>query len=270
MPWLSAGGQSRDIDLVVFDKDGTLVDFDRLWAGKLIAAIRAVTRAMADDSARQALEQALCATLGIDPAAMRVIPESPLAVATLPKLTLACAVVLHQQGQPWHAAETLARERFQPVIEQPPQPEDLAPIGDLVQLMTALTEAGCRIAIFTSDDRRATEVSLPLLGIDGVVSDMVCGDDAVPGKPSGEGLLHLSRALGVDPSRMLMIGDSVTDMRAAEAAGVGWRIAVTSGTGEPAALASAADTVVPTIHALGAAASVRDQPEAGVGRPVAI
>ena len=266
MPWLSAGGESRDIDLAVFDKDGTLVDFDRLWAGKLIAAVRAVTRATADPSARQPLEQALCATLGIDAANMRVIPESPLAVATLPKLTIACAVVLHQQGQPWHQAETLARERFQPVIEQPPQPEDLAPIGDLVRLMTSLTEAGCRIAIFTSDDRRATEVSLPLLGIEGFIASMVCGDDALPGKPSGEGLLHLSRTLGVDPSRMLMIGDSVTDMRAAKAAGVGWRIAVTSGTGEPAALALAADTVVPTIQALGPAAGARAQAHSGVGR----
>jgi phosphoglycolate phosphatase len=250
MATLTAGGQSRDIDLVVFDKDGTLVDFDRLWAGKLMAAVRAVTDGMPEAGARQSLERALCATLGIEPAALRVIPESPLAVATLPKLTLACAVVLHQHGQPWHAAETLARERFQPVIEQPPRPEDLAPIGDLPGLMASLAEASCRIAVFTSDDRHATEVSLPMLGIQRFIAGMVCGDDAIPGKPSGEGLLHLARALGVEPARMLMIGDSVTDMRAARAAGVSWRIAVTSGTGEPAALAIAADVVVPTIHAL--------------------
>lgn len=250
MARLRAGGQSREIDLVVFDKDGTLVDFDRLWAGKLMNAINAVTDA--EGGSGGALEHALCATLGIERAGMRVIPESPLAVATLPKLTLACAVVLHQHGRPWHEAETLARERFQPVIEQVPRPEDLQPIGDLPGLMASLARAGCKSAVFTSDDRRATEASLPLLGIDRYIADMVCGDDALAGKPSGEGLLHLSRSLGVEPARILMIGDSVTDMRAAQAAGVGWRIAVTSGTGEAAALALAADVVAPTIHALAA------------------
>jgi HAD superfamily hydrolase (TIGR01509 family) len=245
MPRLSAGGQGRDIDLVVFDKDGTLVDFDRLWAGKLKAGIDAVLTAAGP---LPPLEAALCATLGIAPATMRVIPESPLAVATLPKLTLACAVVLHQHGHPWHAAETLAREVFHPVIQAPPRHDDLRPIGDVAGLMRALRAAGCRIAIFTSDDRHATEVSLPMLGVADLVEAMVCGDDPIEGKPAGDGLLQLSRRFAADPARVLMIGDSVTDMRAAQAAGVGWRIGVRSGTGDPSALMAAADVVVETIH----------------------
>jgi phosphoglycolate phosphatase-like HAD superfamily hydrolase len=247
MPRLSAGGQSRDIDLVIFDKDGTLVDFDRLWAGKLKAGIDAV---MAAAGPSPALEAALCATLGIEPASMRVIPESPLAVATLPKLMLACAVVLHQHGRPWHAAETLAREVFHPVIQEPPRPDDLTPIGDVKGLMTRLAQGGCRIAIFTSDDRHATEVSLPMLGVAGLVEAMVCGDDPITGKPAGDGIIHLARRLGVDPTRVLMIGDSVTDMKAAMAAGAGWRLAVRSGTGDAASLAGAADAVIDTIHDL--------------------
>ncbi len=247
MPRLKAGGQERDIDLVVFDKDGTLVDFDRLWAGKLKAAVDAV---LAQAGLGPALEAALCATLGIEPATMRVIPESPLAVATLPKLTLACAVVLHQHGAPWHRAETLARAHFQPIIEAPPRPDDLKPLADLPALISPLKAAGAAVAIFTSDDRLGTEASLPMLGLDGLVDAMVCGDDPLPGKPAGDGLRHLAERLGRPLPRTLMIGDSVTDMRAAEAAGVGWRIAVTSGTGEPAALAGAADVVVDSVAAL--------------------
>jgi phosphoglycolate phosphatase len=133
-----------------------------------------------------------------------------------------------------------------------PGTTDLRPIGDIAGLMARLAAAGCRLAIFTSDDRRATEASLPMLGIAHLVSHMVCGDDPHQGKPSGDGLRHLASLAGVDPARVLMLGDSVTDMRAAADAGVGWRIAVSSGTGEPAALALAADTVVPTVNALSA------------------
>lgn len=247
MPRLSAGGQTREIDLVVFDKDGTLMDFDRLWTGKLKAAIDSL---MAAADGPEMLQVALSATLGLDPDAMKVVPESPLAVATLPKIGIAAAVVLHQAGYTWHEAERLCTAHFQPVIEAPPRADDVRPIGDVTGLMGRLKGAGARIAIFTSDDRLGTEVSLPMMQIDRFVEAMVCGDDPIKGKPSGDGLRHLSKHFGIAPERMLMIGDSVSDMRAARDAKLGWRLAVRSGTGDPGDLVGAADAVIDSIDGL--------------------
>ena len=247
MALVRAGGESFDVDLVVFDKDGTMVDFDRLWTGKLRRAVELVVREAGLDTPAA---DRLLRLIGVDPATRKVVPESPLAVTTLPKLGVVCTVGLHQEGFAWHAAEVVSQGVFMPAIEAPPAAGDLATFGDLPCLFAALAGAGARIAILTSDDRLGTEACLPLLGLSAHVAAMVCGDDPLPSKPSPEGFLHLARQLGVAPSRALMVGDSVADMKAGRNAGAAGCVAVLSGTGDPAALAAVADVVLPDIGAI--------------------
>jgi phosphoglycolate phosphatase len=247
MPLLTIAGTTRDIDLIVFDKDGTLVDFDLLWAGKLVHAVESV---LAAAPGLPALRARLFATLGIHSDGRSVIPESPLAVSTLAKLGMATTVVLYQNGVSWHEAERLSRDIFMPAIEVLPRPQDIRPIGDVSGLLLRLNAHGFRLAVFTSDDRNATVATLPVLGIADLVQTMVCGNDAIPGKPSGAGLLHLASHFSIRPEAILMVGDSMTDMTSAQDAAVGWRVGVLSGTGHRDGLARIAHHVVDDIHAL--------------------
>jgi phosphoglycolate phosphatase len=247
MPLLTIAGTTRNIELIVFDKDGTLVDFDLLWAGKLVHAVESV---LAAAPAAPDVRARLFATLGIQEDGKSVIPESPLAVSTLAKLGMATTVVLYQNGVSWHEAERLSRDIFMPAIEVLPRPQDISPIGDVNGLMRGLCQHGFKLAVFTSDDRNATMATLPMLGIAGLVQTMVCGDDAMPGKPSGAGLVHLARHFGVNPEAIVMVGDSMTDMTSAQDANVGWRVGVLSGTGRREGLARIAHDVVDDIHAL--------------------
>ncbi len=247
MPLLTISGTTREIELIVFDKDGTLVDFDLLWAGKLVHAVEAVL--VAAPSVPE-LEARLFATLGIHGDGKSVIPESPLAVSTLAKLGMATTVVLYQNGVAWHEAERISRDIFMPAIEVLPRPQDIHPIGDVSVFMKELARRGFKLAIFTSDDRDATMATMPMLGIADLIQTMVCGDDAIAGKPSGAGLLHLSRHFGVPLEAIMMVGDSMTDMTAARDANVGWCVGVLSGTGRRDGLGKIAHHVVDDIHAL--------------------
>jgi phosphoglycolate phosphatase len=263
MPLLTIAGTTREIELIVFDKDGTLVDFNLLWAGKLVNAVEAV---LAAAPGLPGLRARLFATLGIQGDGKSVIPESPLAVSTLAKLGMVTTVVLYQNGVAWHEAERLSRDIFMPAIEVLPRPQDISPIGDVSSLMQRLSDHGFRLAVFTSDDRNATMATLPILGIAGLVGAMVCGDDAIPGKPSGAGLLHLASHFAVSPESILMVGDSMTDMTSATDASIGWRVGVLSGTGHREGLARIAHHVVDDIHALQPAASGRRRSGRRCGR----
>jgi phosphoglycolate phosphatase len=247
MPLLTIAGATRNIDLIVFDKDGTLVDFDLLWAGKLVHAVESVLAAV---PGLPELRTQLFATLGIHADGRSVIPESPLAVSTLAKLGMVTTIVLYQNGVSWHESERLSRDIFMPAIEVLPRRQDIRPIGDVSGLMRRLSQHGFRLAVFTSDDRNATMATLPMLGIDDLIQTMVCGDDAIPGKPSGAGLLHLASHFGVRPDAILMLGDSMTDMTSARDANVGWRVGVLSGTGHREGLSTIAHHVVEDIHTL--------------------
>lgn len=248
MPALDICGRTYDIDCVVFDKDGTLIDFDALWAGRME---RGVDRVLALTGLGRQHRAPFLTVLGVDPATSRVIPESPLAVSTIAKLGVACSVLLHQAGMPWHAAESATTEAFMPEIDTLPTASDLVPIGDMRGLLARLTARGIRVAVLTSDDRAATEASLPLLGIDRDVVRMVCGNDPLPNKPAPDGLLHLARELGVLPARMAMVGDSVTDMRTGRNAGVACCLGVLSGTGKREAISAYAHEIADDIHAFG-------------------
>ncbi|MFN6978936.1 MAG: HAD family hydrolase, partial [Gemmobacter sp.] len=64
------------IDGVVFDKDGTLFDFRRTWAGW---AARLVTELGGGEAARM---QAMAAAIGFDHAAQDFAPDSPVIAGT--------------------------------------------------------------------------------------------------------------------------------------------------------------------------------------------
>lgn len=246
MPELIVCGTPYEVEAVVFDKDGTLVDFDRLWAGR---TERGVDRLMAAAGIAPIHRPNFLRTIGVDPVTSKVLPETPLAVSTLAKLGMVAAVVAHQAGIPWHEAERLARDEFMPEIDTQPSLADVLPIGELRPLFRRLQVHGVRIGISTSDDRRATEAALRLMNLADLVDDIVCGDDPVPNKPSPEQVLHLARTMRVKPERMIMVGDSVTDMRTGRNAGVACCLGVLSGTGDRAALAEYAHHIADTVHA---------------------
>ncbi|HXH01771.1 MAG TPA: HAD family hydrolase [Candidatus Competibacteraceae bacterium] len=242
------GERQLDIDLVVFDKDGTLIDFHYLWGRKALRYVDAILTDLGADSLR--LRDDLLRSLGFDLDSARTRADSPLAVASMPKLNTVTAVVLYQHGVGWHEAERLAGECFRSVLAALPTHDMVRPIGDVAGLCRALREAGVRIALATSDDRAATRATLPILGIEDCVDLLVCGDDPIPNKPSPEGLYHLGRVLAVEPRRMIMVGDSVCDMDTGRNAGVAARVAVLSGTGEAETLRRHADVVLADVHGI--------------------
>jgi phosphoglycolate phosphatase len=69
---------------------------------------------------------------------------------------------------------------------------------------------------------KAAQFTIPLLkdlGIHDDFENIVCGDTLAKKKPDPLPLLHSAEVLGVAPEKSLMLGDSVSDVKAARAAG---------------------------------------------------
>ncbi|MGB0386662.1 MAG: HAD family hydrolase [Ardenticatenaceae bacterium] len=241
---LLLNGRLFDIDLVVFDKDGTLIDFHHLWGQKAILWVEwLVERVKGDDS----LREALYGTLGYDSKIGRTINDSPLAVASMPKLYTIAAAVLYQHGVNWHKAEDVVQESLLVTIDALPTHDLVKPVGDVAGVCRRLRESNVQIAIATSDNRLPTEATLPLLGITEEVSLLVCGDDDLPNKPAPDALWHIGSQLGVEPAKMMFVGDTISDMLTGTNAGVGCRVGILGGAGERAALEAQADVILASI-----------------------
>ena len=228
------------IDLVVFDKDGTLISFDAMWTGwardlgtRLELATR---RPVAGD---------VFTLIGFDPVANRIQAGGPMAVGTMGDIHELVGAVLRR----WCPSVSAARRILADAWLEPDPVESAVPLATLTEVFGALRDSGRKIAVATTDDRWATEATLAGLGVFALVDDVLCGDDDGPTKPEPAALAGIAIRLGIAIGRTAMVGDTPADLRMAHGAGAR-SIGVTSGVAAAADLTADADLVVDSVAAL--------------------
>ncbi|MFD8690794.1 HAD family hydrolase [Streptomyces sp. NPDC059651] len=97
------------------------------------------------------------------------------------------------------------------------------PIPGAVHALRAAHSTGRRVAIVSNNSAECVKVFLALHGLEEFVHEVVGRPELNPTlmKPSAHPLLFASAALGVAPKHSVLVGDSVTDVEAAKAAGMG-------------------------------------------------
>jgi phosphoglycolate phosphatase len=116
--------------------------------------------------------------------------------------------------------------------------------GDLTRLYPGVQEtlprlAGKRLAVLSNKLQRLTEKVVRSLSIFPFFTAVRGGGRDLPLKPSPEPLLALIKELRGEPGRTLMVGDKTVDVLAGQGAGA-LTLGVTYGYGDPGALAAAA------------------------------
>ena len=100
-------------------------------------------------------------------------------------------------------------------------------IGDVrafpgaAQLLRALHGRGVGVVLATSSPCDELEVLREVLDADEAIDGQTTADDVEDSKPAPEVFLTAMRSFSIDPSRALAVGDSVWDVQAARAAGIG-------------------------------------------------
>jgi len=89
----------------------------------------------------------------------------------------------------------------------------------VIEGLRALRDMKVPLACVTNKSGRFTTPLLDQLGLAPYFEQVVAGDTLPKKKPDPDQLIHASRAFGIAPAAMLMIGDSVNDAQAARAAG---------------------------------------------------
>ena len=91
---------------------------------------------------------------------------------------------------------------------------------DVEPCLARLADEGYRLAVVTNKLEAFTTPLLARMGLAHYFPVVVAGDTLATRKPHPDVLFHACRALGSEPARALMIGDSANDADAARAAGM--------------------------------------------------
>lgn len=244
MPLLRADGMGFDCKAVLFDKDGTLIDFKYMWLEWSRYMLEEVSAAAGlKTSERDTLERAM----GIDLAAWHVDPEGPLAGGSMTGLRDSMLQMLQTTG----LDEDDSRSLLQNIIRQAEDAlnwETLAtPVPGLYEMLDKLHGRGFKLAVVTADYASRAKISLAALKLINCF-DVVLGADCVENsKPAPDMALLACRILGVDPGRAVVVGDTPRDILMAKDAGT-CSIGVLSGVCTREQLAAAeADAVIGSV-----------------------
>ena len=187
------------IDLVIFDKDGTIIEFGSMWSGWAVAIADALRATVG-----RSVDEPLFAMLGYDAATGMVLPGGGLAATPMARLRERTRDVLVGEGLTGAQADRALAAAW-----HAPDPVGLArPLADLQALFGSLRDAGRQVAIATSDDREPTERTLEAFGLTGLVDAVVCADDGIAVKPAPDMVLSVCADLAIAPDRTAVVGDS--------------------------------------------------------------
>ncbi len=223
-----------EIKGILFDKDGTLVDFQKTWfaIGDLMAL-----QAAGGDRARA---DALMAEAGYDYDAHRFRADSVFAAGTNADI-----VAL------WYPeADAVARQGMTAFFDSFTAEQGAAQsvaLPGIRDAIASLHRQGFRLGVATNDSTGGAEKTLVALGI-AQMFDAAYGYDAVANpKPAPDAIHAFCDLTGLKASEIAMVGDNRHDLEMARAGGAGLAVGVLSGTGTRETLRPLADVILDSI-----------------------
>ncbi|GAA5662943.1 MULTISPECIES: HAD family hydrolase [Brucella] len=227
----------RSIRAVLFDKDGTLIDFDRTWFS--ISWQLAQRAAKGDDLRARALLDAG----GYDWLTERFRANSVIAAGTVEDIVSL-----------WHP--DVVSEQSRELIEEydaycvTEGARSAVAVEALHETLETLRAMGFRLGIATNDSEAGAHATAKALGIDGFFDVVIGYNTAARPKPYPDPLLYFAEKLGLAPHEIAMVGDNLHDLETAHAAGAGLAVGVLSGNSPREALEPHADIVLDSVAGL--------------------
>ncbi len=218
---------------ILFDKDGTLLDFDLTWGAAGYHVMK--TMARGDDTHFDRLVDAT----HYDVAARVYLPSSAMVASSLDEIGPLWAEALERND---HAAVAQEIDTLFMALA----PDYLVQLDDPLAILSGLAAKGYQLGIATNDSEAAALQQAEIMGLVPHL-DFIVGHDSGHGRKPDPGMVEaFARHTGHSAHEIALVGDSTHDLHAARAAGA-VAIAVLSGPASRAELEPHADHVIASI-----------------------
>ncbi len=215
---------------LLFDKDGTLFDFQKTWApwvGRVVEIL-----AGGDDT----LAGRLDAAWGYDRASGRIGRDSIVIAGNLEQVAAAVFPLLKNMKQ----------QELLELIDATGAAISGVEVVPLPAFLASHRQAGLRLGVATNDSEATARAQLDRAGVLAQFEFIAGYDSGFGAKPDPGMCLAFVGQMGLAPHEAVMVGDSVHDLRAGRAAGM-QTAAVLTGVAGRRELAPFADVILPGI-----------------------
>lgn len=222
LPQLTVAGHLYEVEAILFDKDGTLIDFIHTWGrwGELLCTH------FSEELKKRNLppfEEGFLQKWGIDYDENGAITDydrnGPLSMGTVDELLSLLAWEGYRKGLSWAEAKVLAHSSRMHADRSLEASRTAKLMPDVLQFLEQCRSSGIVMGVVTADETEAAEKHLEWLGIRDYFAVCIGADQVTQGKPYPEMVEKACRQLLVSCSRTAVIGDTKGDMLMARSAG---------------------------------------------------
>ncbi len=201
-------------DAIIFDKDGTLLDFDAFW---VTVSIKAVEDVLARFGYKEISVCEILAAFGVHDGVTDM--NSVLCKGTYEQLGGIFYDILQQ-----HGGDMPRDEATKALIEAYNRNADAGDIRptcpDLALVLKQLKNQNKKLAVVTTDNPQITRKCLEKLGVAEFFDRIYTDDGQTPTKPDPYCVFDFCECTHVEKDRVVMVGDTMTDVRFAKNAGI--------------------------------------------------
>lgn len=227
-------------EVIAFDKDGTLIDFDSFWISISVMAIRDVLKIFGAE--RLDVDEIL-ASLGVKDGKTDI--DGILCHGTYAQIGEKIGGFLRSAGctEPREEIVAAVIEAYNENMES----GEVKPTCENIrEVLLKLKNGGRRLIVVTTDNLEITSMCLEKLDIKDLFDKIYTDDGKTPVKPNPQCIFDYCQGEGIDKDKVIMVGDTMTDVNFAKNAGIRI-ISVAADEENRKRLAPYADAVIPDI-----------------------
>lgn len=234
--------------LIVFDKDGVLLDLNATWMPMIIGMAEYLSEKSNGTAERDALLSAVGVEMVPGTDEGEILENSIFAAGTFVAMREVWEEMSPALKAVFEDMETY-RADMQRIREERVRGNTVAK-GDVATALSELRSAGFSLAVATNDTVNSTQLSLEDMGIAEAFDVVICADSGFGRKPEAGGLLETCRVAGCTPDEAIMVGDTQTDWLAAQNAGFGRFVTIADSAPDVPGFIPSSDLVLPSIEGL--------------------
>ena len=189
---------------IIFDKDGTLFGFSESWNDWAIHVFNQLSNGK--DDKKQALANALKFNLSTG----EFYPESPVIAGTLYQSTELIKSILPE----------MTPDEILDFLCSSASTHKMAPIAPLPELLMRLKAMSLKLGVVTNDSIAPARAHLKEANIWELFDFVAGADSGFTPKPAPDALIGFAEHCGIAAKECVMVGDSLHDLRAGQAAGM--------------------------------------------------
>ena len=203
-----------NVDAVIFDKDGTLLDFDAFWVA---VSVKALENVLQELRVKKDLLLEILESLGVHNGVTDV--NGILCQGTYQQISeIVYKVLINNDYQvPFTSVAEMVVSSYEQNVGQGEIKPTCADLNDVLKTLKTWNK---RLAVVTTDNAPITQKCLKGLGIEGMFDRIYTDNGKNPPKPNAYSALEFCKEYNIKKECVVMVGDTLTDVEFARNAGI--------------------------------------------------